>query len=256
MQAVKRAILVLIALIAGLYVLVCGVLFFYQRSLIYFPQPRSDRSASTLISLSVGSEIVNVSMRSHSAPKAVIYFGGNAEDVSLDIPDMTNAFPDHAIYALHYPGYGGSSGKPSQQAIFAAALALFEKVHAEYSDVTVVGRSLGSGVAVWLASQRPVTRLVLVTPFNALTDPAENQFPYLPVRWLLRDKFESGRYAPLVTAPTQIIVAENDEIVPRSSSDQLSRQFKKGLVSFAVLPEAGHNTIQENPRYWVLISGQ
>jgi pimeloyl-ACP methyl ester carboxylesterase len=248
--------MILGAFIAGLYVLICGVLFIYQRSLIYFPQPRSDREASTLMTLPVGAETIHVSMHPHYGHKALIYFGGNAEDVSLDIPHLINAFPESAIYALHYPGYGGSSGTPSQQAIFVDALALFEKVQSEHSDVTVVGRSLGSGVAVWLASQRPVARLVLVTPFDALADAAENQFPFLPVRWLLLDKFESRRYAPLVTAPTRIIVAEDDEIVPRSSSDHLSKRFREGIVSFTVLPQVSHNTVQTSAQYWILLSSQ
>jgi uncharacterized protein len=256
MRTARLASIILVALIAGLYVLVCGVLFVYQRSLIYFPQPRSARDASTLMSFPVGSETLHVSVRPHPGPKALIYFGGNAEDVSLDIPDLGRAFPESAIYALHYPGYGGSSGSPSQRAIFTDALRLFESIHAEHSDVTVVGRSLGSGVAVWLASQKPVTRLVLITPFDTLADAAENQFPFLPVRWLLRDKFESRRYAPLVTAPTRIIVAEHDEIVPRSSSDALSKRFREGIVSFAVLPGVGHNTVQTNSQYWTFLGSR
>lgn len=239
-----------------LYGLACVALFIFQRSLIYYPQPRSMPGASTLMTLPVGSETVHVSTRPRSSSTALIYFGGNAEDVSLDIPDLADTFPDRAIYALHYPGYGGSTGKPSQQAIFADALALFDHAYTEHPNIILVGRSLGSGVAVWVASQRPTARLILVTPFDSFVDSAAKQFPIIPVRWLLHDKYESWRYAPQVKAPTRIIVAAEDELVPRSSSDRLSTRFSQGLVSYIVVPKAGHNTIQDNPNYWRLLNSE
>jgi hypothetical protein len=255
----RRALhVVLTMLIVGIVIFagLCAALFIFQRSLIYYPQPRSNREASTLMTLTVGKETVNVSTRPHPGPDALIYFGGNAEDVSQDAPDLADAFPNRALYLLHYPGYGGSSGSPSQQAIFADALALYDQVHAEHPDIIVIGRSLGTGVAVWIASLRPVVRLVLVTPYDSLGDAAAQQYPYLPVRSLLLDKYESWRYAPKVAAPTRIIVAEDDEVVPRSSSDRLHTRFQQNLVSYIVLPHAGHNTIQDSPNYWTILSAE
>lgn len=248
---------IMVAAAVVLYLGVCGTLFAFQRSLIYYPQPRSYQHGITLMTLAVGAETVTVSTRPLPGPDAVIYFGGNGEDVSQDMPDMATAFPGRAIYLLHYPGYGGSSGSPSQKAIFADALALFDRVHTEHPSIVVIGRSLGSGVAVWIASQRPIiARLVLVTPYNSLGDAAAAQYPYVPIRWLLLDKYESWRYAPQVTAPTRIVVAEDDELVPRSSSDRLRTRFKEGLVSYVVLPAVGHNTIQDSPNYWTLVSAR
>jgi len=112
-------------------------------------------------------------------------------------------------------------GVPPEKALFEDAPTLFDAVHAKHADVDVVGRSLGSGIAVYVASVRPVARLVLVTPFDSLRDLAAAQFPYVPVKWLMLDKFESWKYAPHVSAPTRIIAAEHDEIVPRASSDLL-----------------------------------
>jgi len=231
-------------------------MFAIQRSLIYHPQRRTDTESSTLMTLPAGAETLHVSTRPHAGPEALVYFGGNAEDVSLSATEFAATFPTKAIYLLHYPGYGGSSGKPSQPAIFAAALALFDRVHAEHSDITIVGRSLGSGVAVWIASQRPVARLILVTPFDSLGDAAAAQDPFLPVRWLLLDKYESWRYAPQVTAPTRILVAGEDEVVPRASSDRLRTRFRDGLVSYIVIPDVGHNDIADEPDYWALLSSE
>jgi pimeloyl-ACP methyl ester carboxylesterase len=256
MRFVRRVFMIIAGVAIVTYALICAVLFAYQRSLIYYPQPRSHSEGSTLLAFPVGAATVHVSTRPHDGLAALLYLGGNAEDVSLDIPDLVAAFPDRAIYALHYPGYGGSSGSPSQQAIFADSLALFDRVHAEHPDVVVIGRSLGTGAAVWVASQRPVARLVLVTPFDSLADAAAAQYPFFPVRWLLHDKFDSWRYAPQVTAPTRIVVAADDEIVPRSSSDRLRTRFREGVASYVVVPRVGHNTIQQSPGYWSLLSGE
>ena len=182
MRSAGRVFIMMVVSAVILFAIVCGALFAFQRSLIYYPQPRSNPEGSILMTLPVGTATVHVSTRPHVGPAALIYFGGNAEDVSQDIPDLADAFPDRAIYALHYPGYGGSSGSPSQKAIFAASLALFDRVHAEHQNVVIVGRSLGSGVAVWIASQRPIARIILVTPFDSLADVASEQYRFLPVR--------------------------------------------------------------------------
>jgi len=255
MRSAARVFIIMVVSAVILFAVVCGALFAFQRSLIYYPQPRSNPEGSILMTLPVGTATVHVSTRPHVGPVALIYFGGNAEDVSQDIPVLADAFPDRSIYALHYPGYGGSSGSPSQKAIFAASLALSDRVHAEHQNVVVVGRSLGSTVAVWIASQRPITRIILVTPFDSLADVASEQYRFVPVRWLLRDKFESWRYAPTVEAQTRIIVAENDELVPRFSTDRLRSRFQAGLVSYIVVPKVGHNTIQDSPGYWALLNG-
>jgi pimeloyl-ACP methyl ester carboxylesterase len=237
------------------YLAICGLIFFFQRSLIYFPQPGEGNAGATLIALPVASERVLVCVRPKEGRHALIYFGGNAEDVSLNMPALAAGFPDSAIFLLHYRGYGGSSGKPSQDALFADAMSLFDQVHTSHPDVDVVGRSLGSGIAVYVASCRPVARLVLVTPYDSLKELAARQFPYLPVSWLLLDTFESWRFAPRVTAPTLIIAADHDEVVPRASTELLRSRFKSGVASFVTLPGTGHNTISASPEYIPLLKG-
>ena len=256
MGRIRRVVLTMLILVAILFAGLCGVLFVFQRSLIYFPQPRSYQHGTSLITLQVGTGTVLVSTRPNTGSDALIYFGGNAEDVSRNMPDFSQAFPNYAIYLLHYPGYGGSSGSPSEQAIVADALALFDHVYADHKNIVVVGRSLGSGVAVRLASLRPVERLVLVTPYDSLGDVAARNYPFLPARWLLRDKFESWRYAPQVTAPTRIIVAEQDEVIPRTSTDRLRTRFQNGIVSYVVVPGVGHNTISDSADYLSLLKNK
>jgi hypothetical protein len=248
-----RILISLIVLAAVLYGLACVLLLVFQRSLIYFPQPRAMGSSTTVLELLQPDAKVLVSVRPHAGAHALIYFGGNAEDVSQNLLPFSQAYPEQALYLMHYRGFGGSSGSPSEEAIEGDALALFDKVQAEHAHVVIIGRSLGSGVAIRLASERPAARLILITPFNSILQLAENTFPYFPVKWLLRDTFESWRYAPLIKVPTLLIVAQNDEIVPRASSDQLYKGFKSGVAAMQVIPGKGHNDLSDSPQYLQLI---
>ncbi len=239
----------------ALYALACLALFLAQRSLIFFPQPRRFGDAASVMTLPVEGAQLKVSVRALEGERALVYFGGNGEDVSGSLPDLAQAFPRHALYLMHYRGYGGSTGKPTEKALFADALALFDQVHAFHPEVTVIGRSLGSGVAVHLASVRPAARLVLVTPYDSIADLAARQFPMFPIRALLAERFESWRYAPLVKVPTTLVTAGHDEVIPRASTDLLLTRFQPGIARQIVIPEAGHNSLSSHPFYTRALAG-
>jgi len=248
-----RIAVTLLAVLALGYLALCAALFTFQRSLIYFPQPRSESKPDTALHLKVSDAELVVTARQTAGPGAILYFGGNAEDVSANLPSFSEAFQDHALYLPHYRGYGGSSGNPTETALQRDALAVFDHVSKQHPNIVVVGRSLGSGLAVWVASQRAVSSLVLVTPYDSLQELAAQQFPHFPISWLLIDKFESWRYAAQVAAPSLLISAEHDEVIPRSSTELLHTRFTPGLARLEVLPGTSHNTISMNPRYLQLI---
>jgi pimeloyl-ACP methyl ester carboxylesterase len=156
---------------------------------------------------------------------------------------------------MHYRGYAGSTGEPSEQALVDDAVLLFDRVAAAHPEVEVIGRSLGSGVALQLASRRPVKKLVLVTPFDSIADLAAEQFPVFPVRWLLRDKYESWRYAQEIRTPTLVLAAERDEVIPAWSTQRLMTRFAQGVASVRTIPGVGHNTISESPAYVEALRG-
>jgi uncharacterized protein len=249
-----RLIFIVFAIAALIYAALCLALFLAQRSFIYFPQPKSAFGDSPL-TLHVDNATVLVSTRPLPGSEAVIYFGGNAEDVSYSLQSLAEAFPKRSLYALNYRSYGGSTGKPSESALIADALVLFDRVHLDHTHVTVIGRSLGSGVAIHIASERPVERLVLITPYDSLVTIAASQFRYFPLTWLMLDKFESWRYAPKVTALTQLIAAQNDEVIPLSSTEALLRHLPQSSATLTVIPGVGHNTISESPQYIPLLRG-
>lgn len=249
-----RKLMSILILLAAAYACLCGGLYLCQRSLMYFPQPAHNDAGATLALAADGAQVV-VRVRPRESPNAVIYFGGNAEDVSSSLPQLAAAFPDQSLYLMHYRGYGGSGGSPSESALIADARLLFDVVRTTHPHITVVGRSLGSGVAVHLASERPAGSLILITPYSSILELATRQFPYVPVRWILRDKFESWKYASKISVPTLLVMAEHDEIIPAASTRALYRQFGSGVARLEVVPGAGHNSIADSPAYARLLSG-
>lgn len=232
------------------YLALCVVLFAWQGRLIYHPQPRHITVPESTMVLSVeGAELV-LTVAPHSSSKAIIYFGGNAEDVSLNLPLFTQIFPGTALYLLHYRGYGGSTGSPSEQRNQQDALALFDYVAGQHEDIRLIGRSLGTAMSLFVASQRPVAKQLLITPFDSVQDIASAQFPYVPVAWLLRDRYDMSLLAPAVTAPTQLLIAEQDEIIPRQSSERLYARFAAGVAIKVVVPKADHNSVGNSAEYW------
>jgi pimeloyl-ACP methyl ester carboxylesterase len=239
---------VLLALLA--YIGLCALMFFRQDAMLYFPQPQTPGTEATVRWLPDAGDVrIAYSARERPGGDALIYFGGNAEEVARNLPQFVEAFPEHALYLLHYRGYGASTGRPSEPSLVRDALALFDQVQARHARVVVVGRSLGSGVAVRVASARPVTRLVLVTPFDSLVNVAAEHYPWLPVRWLLRDRYDSWCHAAQVRAPTLIIAAGDDRIIPMASTARLLRHFPRGVADIEVLHRRGHNSVSQDPRY-------
>ncbi len=249
MTSVLRNVGVLVAILIAMYAGLCLLLFASQRSMIYQPQRSAVKDQSPSQRLQVPGANLQITIRPHAGPRALIYFGGNAENVSLNLAQFSQAFPDHALFLMHYRGYEGSSGRPSEEAIQADALALFDEVHEHHADIALVGRSLGSGVAARVASLRPVSSLVLITPYSSILDIAEQRMPYVPVRWLLRDTFESWRHADAIRVPTLLLAAENDEVIPFASTQKLYRSFRPGVAALKVIPHFGHNDISDSAVY-------
>lgn len=235
------------AILCVMYGALCALLYFSQDSLLYHPTGR-DASIPTFI-LDRGDARVVISTGGRSSINAVIYFGGNGEDVSRALPMLQRAYPDSALFAMHYRGYGGSTGSPNESAITGDALDLYDHIRQRHSDIVLVGRSLGSGIAVKIAAQREIDRLVLVTPYDSIATLAAERYPWFPVRQLLRDSYDALRAAPMVKAPVTIVVASNDRIVPQANSRRLADAFPRAQVQWIELDGTDHNSISGVSRY-------
>ncbi|MEI8227006.1 MAG: alpha/beta fold hydrolase [Planctomycetota bacterium] len=238
----------LLTIAVVVYAGLCLVFLLFQRSFIYMPTPVTPTHAQAF-PLEVPGATVRISSRPHDGPGALVYFGGNAEDVAYTLSELAELFSDRAIYGMHYRGYSGSSGRPAEAALRSDAQALFELVHARHPDVIVVGRSLGSSLAIQLAAEEPISRLVLITPFESILSIARRVAPFLPMGLLLRDKYESWRYAPRVTCPTLVIAASHDELVPLADTRRLVAAFPPDVATLKVVNGTDHNSVSAEAEF-------
>lgn len=241
----------LAALLAG-YLALCALMFVLQRRMIYLAPPGPPPADAVQIDTAAGSALVSV--RRRDARDALLYLGGNAEPVAYGIGDWSAAFPGRAIYALHYPGYSGRAGSPSESALSADAIALYDRLQRDHGGIVVVGRSLGGLVGVRIAAERPgLERLILVTPFDSIEALARRHYPWLPVRWLLLDRFRADLDAARVRVPTLLVAAADDEIADPAHARALLQAFPPGVARLEVIAGARHNTISLDPRFWQLL---
>ncbi len=245
----------LFGLVLVLYALLCVYVYARQRSLIYYPTPASGSGVGEAVPFPVLGAELQLWVVRRPGSSAILYFGGNAESVTASAEEFARAAPDRTWVFVNYRGYGGSTGKPSERALVADALAIFDWAKVEHSEVAVVGRSLGSGVAVQLAAARPVSRLVLVTPFDSLVSVGQAALPWLPVSWLAKDRFESVKHAPSVSCPTLALIAGNDEVIAAAHARALLTAFRPDGITVIEIPGAGHNDIQLWPKYEATIGG-
>ena len=255
----SKAVYVLASLAAA-YVAICALAYALQDALMFYPRPNHPGAVAELTGYSWKTDNQGVALtgwlRPAVAPAAaplVLYFGGNAEDMAISA--MDRPFEANVLY-VNYRGYGSSAGRPSEAALKDDALAVFDAAAgAIVSNGTTIamGRSLGSGVAVYLASRRPLDAVVLVTPFDTMVRVAGGHYPWLPVRWLLNHRFESVELAPEITIPALVLVAEQDRIVPPARGVALAQAWG-GEATLVRFPHASHNDIHGAAGYTTAIA--
>jgi hypothetical protein len=184
-----------------------------------------------------------------SGEPVLLGFGGNAWNADSLAEYLHGLFPDAAVVTFHYRGYRPSGGRPSAAALLADAPTVHDHVvgRLDYHRVIAVGFSIGSGVAASLASQRPLAGLILVSPFDSLEAMAREHYPWAP-GWLLRHRIATAEYLRGVTAPTAVIAAENDTIVPPRRVGPV-RHAVADLVFDRTIAGADHNDLYERPAF-------
>lgn len=177
---------------------------------------------------------------------AVIYFGGRSEEVSWVVRDAGKLFPGMTVLAVNYRGYGESHGVPAEIHMIEDGCMLFDWLaghdHVDARRIAVVGRSLGSGVAVQVAKERPAHSVVLITPYDSILAIAKRKFRVMPIEYMLRHRFESIKYAPSLKAPTYVLRAASDDVVPHSHTDQLVAKLAR-LCGDDIVPDSDHMNI-------------
>lgn len=228
------------ALLVGLacYLLIVVLVAVFQRKLIYLPSHTPEEAAasqSTIKPWKAEGRTIGWSREVVQPTEIWLMFHGNAgqaADRDYVLPSLPE---DVSLYVMEYPGYGARAGTPSKDSISQAAAEAYDLLRKQAGGlpVSVLGESLGSGPASWLATRPvPPDRIVLVVPYDALANVAGAQFPWLPARLLLQDRWNNVESLRGFKGRVDIFVAQEDEIIPA----QLGRQLAKSLPG-AVLHE-------------------
>jgi len=246
-----------------LYAVSAIYVYLNQDAMIFFPRPIDARLVE---SLKVQNNIEELNLRTddgntlrgwivnadpaHKKP-LVIYYGGNAEEVS-DMISTADQVSGSTWALVNYRGYGSSTGSPSEANLFSDSLLVYDTLSARHdidtTNISVFGRSLGSGVAVYVAQHRLVSRVLLSTPYDSLTSVAQEQYPYFPIGLLLKNKFDSVARASDIHVPVLILAVGNDKTIPISHAAKLAAAFGR-FCTYKIIPGADHNTISNSPSY-------
>ena len=241
--------LLILTIIFIAYFSLAVILYLFQRNLLYFPQKKVGVVKEKEIEIKNGKTILRGWVINEGKDNAILYYGGNAENIEYNIPLFKEIFRDYTIYLLSYRGYGMSDGSPNEADLYNDALYIYDIIKDRHSKISLIGRSIGTGVATYTASKRHVDKLVLITPFDSISKVAQQIFWMYPMSVLLKDKFESDQRVKNINAETMIMVAKNDEVIPKKRTDSLISKFKPVKLTVKVINGAGHNDISMFPEF-------
>jgi uncharacterized protein len=184
--------------------------------------------------------------------KLLVYYGGNAEDIFLNIDEFRDV--NAASLFVAYRGYGPSDGYPGERELFSDGLAVLNDMVGRYApqQVFLIGRSLGSGVACYVAAQKEVQGVILITPYDSIENVARSGFPWLPVSLLLKHRFLSISFLDRIGCPFLVIYGGRDRVVPPERTHNLIDHIA-GEKEIVFIDRADHGTIDMFPEYWEAI---
>lgn len=252
------SMLIKITLAAGaVYVLIVLAAYFGQRSLIYHPSrtrtPPAEAGLAgveerTLV-MPDGARVLAWYGKARPGEPTILYFHGNAGSL-VERAERVRRFMSQGwgVYLMTYRGFGGSTGVPSETANVADARLAHGALVQEGvppGSIVIYGESLGTGVAVRLAVERPAAGLALEAPYTSVADVGTRVYPYLPVRLLLRDRYESSAYIAQVRIPLLVLHGELDRTIPVGMGREMFRLANEPK-RLSVLPRAGHADIYLN----------
>ncbi len=193
-------------------------------------------------------------IKDENSSKLILYFGGNSDDAT-DFIKYCDDLKDFDVVAFNYRGNVLSSGKPTEKDIFKDSLKIYDDF-AQNKEVYLIGRSLGSGVAIYLASKRKIKKLLLVTPYDSIENVAKDKYPYFPISLLIKYKFNSLLYSKYVNAPTTVFMVKNDKTVSNKRTKNLIKHLKD-FSNIVIFKDATHANIietkdfKEELRKWI-----
>lgn len=238
------------------YGLVVFAVWLGQRRLMYVPNTTRVPPASVglpdveelEIATPDGARLVSWRLKARPGKPTVLYFHGNAGGLAnRALRAGRYRALGFGLLMMSYRGYSGSTGRPSEPDNLADAHLVYDRLIKDGikpAEIVVYGKSLGSGIAVQLAAVKPVGALILDAPYTSMLDMAMRTYPFLPVRPLLADRYESSRYIARVTAPVLVLHGDRDEVIPSAMGESmfaLANQPKR----LAIFKNGGHTNLDE-----------
>ncbi|MCF6217015.1 MAG: alpha/beta hydrolase [Emcibacter sp.] len=246
----------IIYILVILYIALLTLMFVFQRKLLYFPTPLSEYQMGnsapfTILEITTNDGLSLRSWQSKGDPekKTFIFFHGNAGNAADRMPAMEVLLKaGHSVVLAEYRGYGGNPGKPSEDKLNMDARRLMGEIIKQgvnVRDIILMGRSLGTGVATFLAAEYDVAALVLISAYSSLPEVASEHYPFFPVSLLMRDRFNNLDRIANITAPLLIFHGEMDQIIPLPYGLKVY-DAAQGEKEFIRLPGLGHNNLDMN----------
>ncbi len=246
----RRTALRIVGGIAALYIGLLITLFFAQRWML-FPMPRDATAAppagfsAIRLDTEDGLHLASAYRAASATLPIILFLHGNGDSLAgAEIATRGLVAAGYGVLLVEYRGYGGNPDSPSEQGLYRdgrAALAWLEQHGIASRRIVLMGNSLGSGVATELATQKPVAGLVLVSGYTSMADVAAPLYPWLPVRMLLRDRFENRAKIPQVRAPILLLHGTADRLIPARHSMALAAAG--GRATLGLVPGAGHDLV-------------
>lgn len=238
------------------YLAICIFLALFQRRLVYRTERQRQNPADwnaadmqeVVLKTTDGVEILGWYKPAKIGMPTMLYFHGNAGHLGERIDCLRPRIDaGYGLFMLSYRGYAGSAGKPTEQGLYqdaSAALAYVKSQGVPTSSIILYGESLGTGVAVHLAATESVGVLILQAPYTSMADAAAYHYPLFPVRWLLRDKYNSLEKITKIKVPLLILYAGKDKVIPAKQSLKLfeAAPYPKDIYFF---PEDQHNEFRD-----------
>lgn len=239
----------LIGFVLVTYLAVAGTIYHKQEALIY-PAPRGVGASvpgfrDVTYETADGLRLAGGFREAAPGMPTLLFFHGNAATWQSTTQVLAPLVREgYGVFAASYRGYRANPGRPSEAGLFHDARAAADWLAANgvaAHDLVVVGNSLGSGPAVELARTIRPRGLALISPFASMTEVAAANARWLPVEWLLRDRFDNAARLPEVTAPVLILHGDRDTLIPLAQAQRLAKLAQNATL--VVVPRAGHELV-------------
>jgi fermentation-respiration switch protein FrsA (DUF1100 family) len=256
----KKILFILI----GLYVMIGTSLYFLQEKLLFMPtvlaqdykyqfqQPFEELFFKTEVDA-----VINALHFKAKNPKGVIlYFHGNAGDLSR-WGTITEYFvkKGYDVLVMDYRTYGKSTGKLSELALYHDAQFCYDYLKERYneSEITIYGRSLGTGIATYLASKHHPKQLIMETPYYSMVEVAKKRFPMFPVKQLLNYELPTFKFIKTVECPITMIHGTADKVIPIESAKKLYKSISNDKITLTIIEGGNHNDLVNFDAYHRII---